>query len=437
MAISLVTGLIFGSAPAFQLSAFDVTKALKSGSRAIGLSSSQSWTRSLLVATEVALSVVLLIAAGLLMKSFVLLQHVDPGFDPSHVGMTFIYPPRLESAPIAQQQAFFKTLLARASRVPGVEHAGITSGVPNSGDFDNIRMNIKGRSFSPNLRPMADRFVVSPGYFSTLRIPLLRGRLFDDSDDGAHPRVVLINHALAEQLFSGQDPIGQQVRIPTPGDFTEDSEPYWTIVGIVGDVVQNGLASHQTIQIYAPYMQYDCSASNLLFRTSGDPLQLAGAVRATLRDLDSTAIIPELVAMDDVVEGSIVEQRFSTTLLTIFGVCGLVLTVVGVYGVISYGVAQRTPEFGIRGALGATPSNIVALVLRQGMRPVWIGALAGFVVCVPGTHIVEHLLFKTGRLDPVTFASVFGVLLASALLACYVPAQRATGVDPLQALRAE
>jgi predicted permease len=284
---------------------------------------------------------------------------------------------------------------------------------------------------------MADRFVVSPGYFSTLRIPLLRGRLFDDSDDGAHPRVVLINHALAEQLFSGQDPIGQQVRIPTPGDFTEDSEPYWTIVGIVGDVVQNGLASHQTIQIYAPYTQYDCSASNLLFRTSGDPLQLAGAVRATLRDLDSTAIIPELVAMDDVVEGSIVEQRFSTTLLTIFGVCGLVLTVVGVYGVISYGVAQRTPEFGIRGALGATPSNIVALVLRQGMRPVWIGALAGFVVCVPGTHIVEHLLFKTGRLDPVTFASVFGVLLASALLACYVPAQRATGVDPLQALRAE
>jgi len=436
MAVSLVTGLIFGSAPAFQFSAVDLTDAFKASSRAAGLSS-QSWTRSLLVATEVAASVALLIAAGLLMKSFVLLRHIDPGFDPSQVGMTFIYPPRLEDAPMAQQQAFFKTLLARITSLPGVEHAAITSGVPDSGDFDNIKVNIKGRVLSPEQRPIADRFIVSPEYFSTLRIPLLSGRPLADTDDGAHPRVVLINRRFAEELFPGQDPLGQQVQIPTPGDLTREGEPYWTIIGVVRDVVQNGLGSRQTIQIYAPFTQYDCAASNLLFRTSGDPLQLAAAVRAAVRTLDSTAVLPEIALMEDVVGASIAEQRFSTTLLTIFGVCGLVLTVVGIYGVISYNVAQRTAEFGTRVALGATASNIIALVLRQGMRPVWIGAAAGFVICVPGTRLVEHLLFKTGRLDPVTFGSVFAVLVVAAMLACYIPARRATSIDPLQALRAD
>ena len=437
IAVSLITGLVFGSVPAFQFAAVDLVDGLKAGARVIGPSSSQSWTRSLLVATEVAVSIVLLVAAGLLMKSFVLLQHVDPGFDPRHVGMTFIYPPRLQAASIEQQQAFFKALLARVSSLPGVESASITSGVPDSGDFDNIRMMIKGQNVSPAHRPMADRFVVSPGYFSTLQIPLLKGRLFDASDDGTHPRVVMINQLLADQLFSGQDPIGQQIQIPTPGNLTEDTEPYWSIVGVVGDVVQNGLASQRTMQIYAPYTQYDCESSNLLFRTSEDPLQLADSVRAELRDLDSTAVIPEFIAMDEVVSGSIGEQRFSTTLLTVLGISGLLLAIIGIYGVVSYGVAQRTPEFGTRVALGATPLNIVALVLRQGMQPVLIGAFVGLAVCIPGTHLVEHLLFKTGRLDGSTFASVFAVLLAAALLACYVPACRATRVDPLQALRAE
>lgn len=437
IAISLLTGLIFGSAPAFQFSAVDLANALKSGARAVGFSSSQSWTRSLLVAVEVAVTVVLLVAAGLLMKSFVLLQHIDAGIDPHHVGMTFIYPPRLQAESIEQQQAFFKQLLARVSALPGVQNAGITSGVPDSGDFDNIRMKVKGQNISPALRPRADRFVVSPGYFSTLRIPLLKGRLLNDSDDGFHPRVVLINRLLAEQLFEGQDPIGQQVQIPTPGNFTDDTEPYWTIVGVVGDVVQNGLASHKTMQIYAPYTQYDCQASNLLFRTSGDPLQLAGLLRAELRDLDPMAVIPEFAGMDEVVAGSIGAQRFSTTLLTIFGISGLLLALIGIYGVVSYGVTQRTSEFGTRVALGATPQKIVALVLRQGMYPVLMGACAGLAVCIPGTHLLERLLFKTGRLDPFTFASVFAVLLAAALLACYVPAYRATRIDPLQALRSE
>jgi putative ABC transport system permease protein len=433
---SLLSGVAFGAVPAMQSPATDLAGALKSGARGTDLSLSQVRIRSLLVASEVALSIVLLVSAGLLVKSFILLQQVDPGFDPNHVAMTFVYPPRLQAAGIEQQQAFFKTVVSRISAVHGIESAGITSGVPDSGDFDNVRMKIRGRVFSPGQRPMADRFVVSPGYFATLRIPLLRGRLFNAADDPAHPLVVMVNELLADQFFPGQDPTGQQIQIPS-GDSTDETQPYRTIVGVVGDVVQNGLASHKTMQVYAPFSQYECQQSNLVFRTRGDPLQLAGTVRAELHDIDATLITPEFASLDKVVAGSIVEQRFSTTLLTIFGLGGLLLAAIGIYGVISYLVAQRTSEFGIRIALGATPRSILALVVRQGMRPVLTGALVGVASCFPATRVIEHLLFRTGRLDLLTLVAVFAVLIGSAFLACYIPAHRAAHVDPLQTLRTE
>jgi putative ABC transport system permease protein len=435
--LSLLTGVVFGAAPALHFSPIDLAGALKSGMRSTGSSSTQMTMRSLLVAVEVGLSVVLLVSAGLLLKSFVLLQRVNPGFDPRHAAMTFIYPPRLQDAPIAQQQLFFKDLLTQISALPGVESAGISSGVPDSGDFDNVRMKIRGRVFAPSQRPMADRFIVSPGYFLTLRIPLLSGRLFNDADDSVHPLVVIVNQLLADQLFPGQNALGQQIQIPTTSNFTGEAEPYWTIVGVVGDVVQNGLASHKTMQVYAPYSQYECQTSNLLFRTSGDPLQLAFAVRAQLRQLDSALIAPEFAPMEQVVAGSIVEQRFSTTLLMIFGMGGLLLASMGIYGVISYLVAQRTSEFGTRLALGATAPDILILVVRQGMRPVLLGAVFGLAACFPATHIIEHFLFKTRRLDALTFVATGVVLIGSALLACYWPARRAMRVDPMVALRYE
>jgi predicted permease len=437
MLISLLTGVVFGVAPVLHFSPMDFAGALKSGTRSTGPSSSQLRTRSLLVAVEVGLSVVLLVSAGLLLKSFMLLQRVNPGFDPGHVAMTFIYPPRLQDAPIAQQQAFFRDLVTRISGLPGVQSAGIVSSVPDSGDFDNVAINIQGRPLAPSQRPMPDRYVVSPGYFPTARIPLLKGRLFSDADDQAHPRAILVNELLAAQLFPGQDPVGKKIQIPTPGDFTEETQPYWTVVGVVGDVVQHGLASHKTMQIYVPYTQYECETSNLLFRTSGDPLQLASAVRAEMRRLDSALIAPEIAPMDQVVAGSIVEQRFSATLLMILGAGGLLLAAMGVYGVISYLVARRTSEFGTRIALGATPLNILGLVVRQGMRPVLLGAIAGIAACLPATRIIEHLLFKTSRLDALTFVAVGVVLMGSAVLACYLPARRATRVDPMVALRYE
>ena len=436
-AISLVTGVVFGSAPALQFSGMNFPAALKSGTRNVGSSLSQMRIRSALIVVEVGLSVVLLVCAGLLMKSFILLEHVDPGFDANHVGMTFIYPPKLQDATIEQQQAYFKDLLIRISAVHGVESAGISSGVPDSGDFDNTKIQIPGHPFVPGQVPMADRFVVSPSYFAALRIPLMSGRLFTDADDMSHPRVVVINQLLASRLFPGRDPIGQKVQIPPPGDFAEATKPDWTIVGVVGDVVQNGLASRKTMQFYAPYSQYDCATSNLLFRTHGDALRLAGEVRAELRKMDSGLITPEFASMDQIVADSIVEQRFSTTLLMIFGTGGLLLAAIGIYGVISYSVAHRTPEFGIRMALGAAPLEILTLVVRQGLRPVLFGALAGAGASVPATRIIDHLLFKTGRLDPLTFAAAGVVLAGAALLACYIPARRATRVDPVITLRYE
>lgn len=433
--ISLLTGVVFGAAPALHFSPADFSGALKSGTRSTGPSSSQLRMRSLLVAVEVGFSVVLLVSGGLLLKSFVLLQRVNPGFDPDHVAMTFIYPPRLQDASIAQQQAFFKDLLTRVTGLPGIEHAGIVSSVPDSGDFDTVSISIQGRPFSAGQRPMPDRYVVSSGYFATLRIPLVKGRLFNDADDQAHPRVILVNELLASQLFPGQDAVGQKIQIPTPG--TDGTDPYWTIAGVVGDVVQYGLASPKTMQIYVPYTQYDCETSNLLFRVNGDPLQLASAVRSELRRLDSTLITPEFAPMDQVVAGSIVEQRFSTTLLTIFGLGGLLLAAMGIYGVISYVVGQRTSEFGTRIALGATPLHILSLVLQQGMRPVLLGAIVGIAACFPATRIIEHLLFKTSRLDALTFVTVGVVLIGSAVLACYLPARRAMRVDPMVALRYE
>jgi len=434
--ISLLTGLLFGAAPALYFSPAHMADALKAHTRSSGLPS-RLRMRFLLVVAEIGASIVLLISAGLLVKSFILLQGVDPGFQPNHVAMTFIYPPRLQNALINEQQAFFKNVITDVSTLPGIESIGITSGVPDSGDFDNIRIGIRGRTFTPGQSPMADRFVVSPGYFSTLRIPLLKGRLSSETDDLAHPLVVIVNQLLADTLFPGQDPVGQQIQIPLPDNFTQETNPYRTIVGVVGDVVQNGLASQTTVQVYVPYSQYECQSSNLVFRTGGDPLQLAGAVRTKLYAIDKTVIAPEFAAMDEVVAGSIMEQRFSTKLLTIFGIGGLVLAALGVYGVLSYLVAERTSEFGIRTALGATPFDILTLVIRQGMSPVLIGSLAGIAAALPATRIIEHMLFRTGRLDPLMFVVAVAVLIVAALLACYIPARRATRVDPLDALRTE
>jgi putative ABC transport system permease protein len=435
--LSLVTGIVFGAAPAAHASTASLCDALKSGARTAGPSASHRRTRALLIASEVGLSLVLLVCAGLLLRSFMRLQHVDTGLDTGGVVVTDISLPSVKYPEVPQQQRFFQELLRRGRALPGVQAVAIVSTLPDSGDFDSVTMEIKGRTFRPGEEPGPDRYIVSPEYFHVFRIPLLKGRAFSTDDDGAHPRVVIVNQRLAETLFPGQQPIGQQVRIPTPGTFAPGHLPYWTIVGIVGNTQQYGLDSQQTMQIYVPYLQYDVEGAALLLRAVGDPLALRGSAKAAVAAIDKDVYAGEPSTMDAVLADSIAAQRFSMTLLAVFGLGALILAALGIYSVVSFVAVQRTAELGLRMALGAGPREIVRLVIAQGMRPVATGMLAGLAVSAAATRAIQPLLFETGRADTAANLAALVVLAASALLACYLPARRTSRIDPLAALRAE
>jgi putative ABC transport system permease protein len=437
--MSVITGIIFGMAPALHLASPELANAVRTGSRSAGPSRKATRTRAALVTAQVGLSVVLLVCAGLLLKSFILLERVNPGFDAHNVLTANVSLPEVgyPESNIAKQQAFFRELLAKTASSPGVEAAAIVGTLPESGDFDTVTMEIRGRVFPAGKFPGPDRYIVSSDYFRVFRIPLIKGRILSDSDDGTHPRVIVINQHLAEEYFAEQDPIGQQVKIPTPGHFAPDQEPYWKIVGVVGNTQQYGLASQLTNQIYVPYSQYDVEGAAVLMRAQNHPLALAGTLRNNVRSIDNSVTVSGVETMDQILADSVAEQRFSTTLLMVFGIGALALAALGIYSVISYIVEQRSSEFGIRMALGAQPDDVVRLVIAQGMKAVTVGAVAGCAVALVSTRLLQRFLFHTGRTDLMTFSAVLIVLIGSALVASYAPARRATRVDPLQALRAE
>jgi putative ABC transport system permease protein len=436
--LSLVAGVIFGAAPAMHFSAERPNEALKAGGRAIGPSLADRRTRNWLVATEVAMSVVLLVCAGLLVKSFVLLQQVNPGFDAKGVIVADVSLPAVRYSEIPQQQEYFRSALRKAAELPGIESVALVTTLPESSDFDMVTMEIKGRTFAAGNLPNPDRYVVSPGYFHAFRIPLVRGRAFGADDDSGHPRVVIVNQQLADALFPGQDPIGQQVEIPTPGTFAPGQQPYWTIVGVVGNVKQYGLASNQTMQIYVPYLQYDIEGATLIGRAAQTPTAaLVAELRRTVRAIDADVYVSDPQLMDEVLAQSLSSQRFSMALLTVFGVGALLLAMLGVYSVVSFVVAQRSAELGVRMALGAGAADVVRVVVVQGMRPVVAGLIAGAAIAFVAARLVEPFLFHTNPHDALASAIVVAVLATSAGVACSVPALRATRIDPLMALRAE
>ena len=435
--LALVTGVAFGLAPAMQASGAALIDALKAGARTTGPSRSHRRTRALLIASEVGLSVLLLICAGLLLRSFMRLQQVNPGFDSKNVLVAEVTLPDIKYPDIPPQQRFFRDLLRQTAGIPGVRAAAIVSTLPDSGDFDMVTMGIKGRTFRPGESPNPDRYIVSPGYFQLLRIPLLKGRIFSESDDGAHPRVVLVNQQLADTLFPGADAIGQQLQIPTPGKFAPGEVPYWTIVGIVGNTKQYGLDTTQTMQLYVPYLQYDIEGAALVLRAADNPLGLASSAKDAVRAIDKDVYVADPATMDAVLGDSIASQRFSVALLALFGLGALVLAALGIYSVVSFIAAQRTSELGLRMALGATPRAVVRLVIGQGMRPVAAGLAAGVAASVVATRAVQPFLFQTGRADTAANLAALVILACSALLACYLPARRTSRIDPLTALRTE
>ncbi len=428
--ICLCTGLVFGLLPAFRASKLDLNEALKeSGKSTAG--TERHRLRSLLVFADVALALLLLTGAGLMMKSFVRLLEVNPGFDPSHtltLAMS-LWGPKSEDAPAV---AFYDEVLQRIRAIPGVKATGIVSQLPLGGNLDMYGIHVEGKSLpNPEEDPSADRYSISPGYLRAMRIPLLRGREFDERDVATSPKVVLVNETMARRFWPGEDAIGKRLRM---GD---TKGPWRTVVGVVGDVLHRGLDAPHTLQIYLPYTQFTDSTAILAVRSSTDPASIAAEVRSEIVALDPQVPVSAVVTMDEVVSASVANQRFGAMLFLLFGVIALLLTAVGIYGVISYGVAQRTHEIGIRLALGAGRRAVLRLIVGEAMRPALLGAALGLFAAFGLTRLLTRLLYGVKPTDPPVFAAAVLLLVAVALLASYIPARRATRVDPMVALRYE
>jgi len=430
-ALALITGLAFGLVPALFASRADLQDILKSGGRSGTPGGGRA--RSALVVAQVALSLVLLVGAGLMLKSFARLQGVDPGFDPDHVLTARIGLSGEKYRTDAQTNAFFQELLRRVSATPGVQSAGAVSWLPFGGLGSATRYLVAGRPApQPGQEPGADVRVVDPGYFRTMKIPLLRGSSISDRDTRDSRTVVVISQSLARTQFPNVDPIGQRI-IMEWGD-TLNAE----IIGVVGDVRGKGLDSLPRETLYWALPQFPGQGfMSIVMRTRGDPLRLAGALRAAVRAIDPDQPVSEVRTMDSYLGDSVARRRFNATLLAGFAAVALVLAAVGLYGVMSYAVVQHTRELGIRMALGASTRAVLHGVLRQALVLAAIGVVVGVTGALTLTRVLSGLLYEVSATDPAVFAAIALLLTGVALLASYVPARRATQVDPMVALRSE
>jgi putative ABC transport system permease protein len=428
-ALSLATGLLFGLAPAFETSRGNPSAILNDGGRGSGAGSAGRRRRNLLVVTETAVAVMLLIGAGLLVNSFVRLRHVNPGFDPRNTLAADLPLPAARYPDGTARARLIETVLEKVQGLPGVASASIVSVLPESANFNRMFMEIEGRVYLPSTRPAPDQYEVTPEYFRTLAIPLVRGRLFTAEDDGSHMQVALINQTAARRLWPGDDPIGRKVR-------TGGSTAAWrTVIGIVGDVYQYGLDSQKTMQVYVPYLQNRVSGVTLLVRGVQEVRPLVPGIRAAVASVDRELPLSAMSTMDEVLSDSVSGRRFSMVLLAGLGACAMLLASIGIYGVTAYSVAQRMSEFGIRMALGAPAGSVVLLVMRQNFALIATGTALGVAVAASFTRFLSSLLFGVSPYDPVTFVAASATLALVALVASYVPARRATQVDPMAALR--
>ncbi|HKC63389.1 MAG TPA: ABC transporter permease, partial [Pyrinomonadaceae bacterium] len=430
--LSTLTGIVFGLVPALHASKLDLTGALKEGGRGATEGLRRNRARSVLVITEVALSLMLLVGAGLLIKSFVRLLQTDPGFDPNRVVLLDIPLSRQRYGTPEKQATFFNQLIERTRGLPGVASVGLVDNVPLGTSHDTFDFQIAGHPpFSPGQKPEADGTVVSPGYFEALKIPLRQGRLFTEQDTKDSPRVILISEELARRYFAGENPIGQRIIL-------DPSMPQPEIVGVVGDAHRRNLETAIEPEFYTPYAQLPQRRMNLVVRMSAnDPAGMIASLRGAVRDLDKEQTIWQTRTLDQMVAASIADRRFNMMLIGLFALVALILASVGIYGVVAYSVTQRTHEIGIRLALGAQIGDVLKLILKQGMLLVLIGLALGLLASFFLTRLMSSLLFGISATDPATFIIVAALLTIVALLACYLPARRAMKVDPMVALRYE
>ena len=450
LAVSLLTGLLFGFAPAWQISKPDLTEALKESSRSGGSGPQRNRLRPLLVVFEIALSLVLLIGAGLMTRSFVRLVQIDRGFQPDHLLTAELdfsvsgFTTWVEPAP-TRPQVTLAQIVERIRNDPRVEAVAAVSKLPRDvGSAVAQAVVFENRpALASGGYPTANFQGITPDYFRTMGIPLLQGRSFTDQDVYEAPWVVIINQTLAKRFFPNENPLGKRLALggrKNPGQLDEDPSgrpPWMEIVGVVADTKSLDLNAETVPDVYLPYWQWPMQSPALVVRTATNPAIIAGAIRTAVKAVNKNLPPPTIQSVDDILRDTVAQPRYQTMLLSLFGITALILAPVGIYGVTSYTVTQRSHEIGIRVALGAEPSDVLKLVVGQGFKLALIGVGIGIWGALVLTRFFASLLYGVEPTDPLTFVMVSLLLIVVALLACYLPARRATKVDPMEAVRYE
>src|SRR5438477_7699063 len=433
--VAVVTGIAFGLAPAIQGSHLNLNDTLKEGGRDSAGGSKGNRARSLLVIGEVAVSFVLLIGAGLLINSFFHLRNLEPGFRADHLLTMKVDLSEVKYPDRDRRAAFFDEVIRRVRALPGVGSAAVAGNLPLTYNGDSMNISVEELPDPPpDQRPDVIYRAIGPGYFGSMGIPIIRGRDFTNHDKGDSTNVVVISEKTAQHFWPGQEPIGKRLK---PGSSTSNT-PWREVIGIVKDVRQNDFIATPKMTMYFTYRQLkDLAPNALVVRTGFEPMTLAASVRDAIWSVDKDQTVADIDTMEHIVAGAVARQRFSMLLLGLFAALALLLASVGIYGVMTYSVAQRTHEIGVRIALGARPGDVLQMTIKQGLKLVGAGMILGLAAAFLLTRLLQSLLFGISATDPVTFFGISLVLLAVAILASYRPALRATKVDPIIALRAQ
>src|SRR6202041_3231991 len=431
LAVSVLTGLVFGIVPALRTGNIDLRETLNEGSRGSTTGRGHHRILGALVATEIAVALLLLIGSGLLLRSFSRLQEVSPGFQPDHLLVADLPLSQNAYAKPELRYEFFDRLVERAKTLPGVKSAGAASFLPVSGGGSLTQFNMEGRPpKTPHDYVAAGYRTVTPQYMETMGVPLLQGRNIAAGDVEKAPAVVVINASMARTCFPGENPLGKRMQI---GATPDKDVPYMEIVGVVGDVLQ-GLDTDAKAEMYLPYRQADTVLPvfqlSIVLRTATDPLQQTSALRSALAEIDPNEPLVKVRTMEDNMAATVTQPGFRTWLLGIFAGLALLLAAVGLYGVMSYSVTQRTSEIGIRVTLGAQRTDVFRTIVGEGLRLALVGVAVGTVAALFTTRVLSSFLYGISAFDPATFVLTAALLTTVAIAACFFPARRATSVDP-------